>query len=885
MDTASDTVSFHDVVAARITMPRRRPDSIARSALDTALAAALARRRVVLLCAAAGYGKTTALVQQLADPQPGRAHAWVNVHEDDDVSSLVSAMVAALDAFDPPWRQSPDGWPSLILTEQGAAIVAAGLQHGMEHADVEHGVIVLDDLHRLPDARAFAFLNLLIARLPARWTLAIASRRRPPLALARLRLQGELAEFDEGQLRFGHDDLQLLLRRQQADQLELAPLYEATQGWPVGVITMSGALRLQAAGVGGARRARGWRRRLFDYLAAEVLADLPSDMRGFMLRCSVLRELSAARCVQVSGDALAPRWLEEIERRDLFASVLETEEFTLRLHDLFRDFLEMRLLIEHPTEYSSLLLRAAAGEPDFIRRIGLLLRAGADERARDELMAHAVDIVLEGGDARLLRVIAQFPAEMRDAAPELAFARGLCAWHRYQWQTMTQAMMEASAGFERRGKPRLARQAVAFASLALNYGGWLGSARELLRKDAGALGDAESDPACLLAEYADSVLQGPAGTCSPLLRRLLHVLQSRSELQWLGFLPLHGTGRWGHRAAMEALARALSEAAEDEHSRLGTNAMLLDAVLALWQGNAARALALRDQLERESAWLGHPTKLQVALQYLAAIEKYICGDGAGARGTLRQIFDAAQQNPQRRPSLYLQLEAAFAAADGEWELAGGLQARLGALEQPHPIQPFAQAALQAELALHAGEAETAARTLDPLIQPVADVDNYSIRTRICVALARAHLRLGAADRAWQALAPALSEVRDSGETLALLMVGPAALDELVAAAWPASTDPALLLVLRDVAEQAHRLRAGAGAPAVAHSPGLSGREQQVIRLIGDGLSNKRIARELGLSPHTVKRHVARILERTGQRSRAAAAAWYVTREGDAIISP
>jgi LuxR family maltose regulon positive regulatory protein len=854
---------------ARITMPRQSAEVIERPELDAALEHALAHRKVVLLCAPAGYGKTTALVKQLERAVPGRVHVWVNAADDDDLPRLLQHLVAALDPLDLPWRQSPDEWPSLVLDERGPALVAQALARALEHAGVERGVIVLDDLHRLQDARVPGFLNLLVAALPSCWTLALTSRRRLPLALARLRVLDELAEFGEDRLRFGQQELRTILGGQQADAQDASRLYEATRGWPVGVMTMRGMLRLRPQ-AGSRRIAREWRRRLFDYLASEVLGELPPPMRSFLLRCSVLRELTVARCLEVAGDPQARRWMEELERRELFVSVIDADELTLRLHDLFREFLETRLLMEEPAHYATLLLRAAAGEPDFIPRLGLLLRAGAQQRALDELMDHAVGIVLDGGEARLLHVIDQFPADARAGAPELAFARALCAWRRYQWQTMAQSMMDARAGFESQGKPRQARRALAFAALALNYGGWLAEARRLCDR----LGEDEQgapDAACLLARYADAVLQGPAGACTPMLWRLLEVIESRSELQWLGFLPLHGIGRWGHGGVLQALARTMSRAAEDRHPRLKTSAMLLEAALSLWRGDVAQSSLLREQLERESAWLGEPTKMQVALQYLVAIERHVCGDTSGARRELREIFEAARRNPERRPSLYLQLEAAFASANAEWDVASELRMRVANMEQPHPIQPFAQAALEAELDLQAGDPASAASRLEPLAARVADVDNYSTQTRIHVALARARLRLGRTDDARQALMPALVEVRDSGEILPLLMAGPAALEELVPLCE--ALGPELRRVLTDVIDDSRRLRAGASVAAPS-APVLSEREEQVLQLIAKGQSNKLIARELGLSPHTVKRHVARILDRTGQASRLAVADWY-----------
>ena len=58
---------------------------------------------------------------------------------------------------------------------------------------------------------------------------------------------------------------------------------------------------------------------------------------------------------------------------------------------------------------------------------------------------------------------------------------------------------------------------------------------------------------------------------------------------------------------------------------------------------------------------------------------------------------------------------------------------------------------------------------------------------------------------------------------------------------------------------------------------LSSREREVLQRIVAGDSNKMIARALGLSPHTVKRHVANILDKLGARSRAQAAAWLLAR--------
>jgi pimeloyl-ACP methyl ester carboxylesterase len=69
------------------------------------------------------------------------------------------------------------------------------------------------------------------------------------------------------------------------------------------------------------------------------------------------------------------------------------------------------------------------------------------------------------------------------------------------------------------------------------------------------------------------------------------------------------------------------------------------------------------------------------------------------------------------------------------------------------------------------------------------------------------------------------------------------------------------------------------APAASNgdSP-LTGRETEVLRLVAAGLSNREIASSLVLSEHTVHRHVANILRKLAQSTRAAAAA-HATRVG------
>jgi LuxR family maltose regulon positive regulatory protein len=131
------------------------------------------------------------------------------------------------------------------------------------------------------------------------------------------------------------------------------------------------------------------------------------------------------------------------------------------------------------------------------------------------------------------------------------------------------------------------------------------------------------------------------------------------------------------------------------------------------------------------------------------------------------------------------------------------------------------------------------------------------------------------------LGPALADTDDATEMAPVLLAGPAVLQALSSAEWGLHLEAAAAQRLRRWAERAQRLRCGPAVPPMSTpddaGAGLSSREWEVLAQIADGDSNKLIARALDLSPHTVKRHVANILDKLAVQTRGQAAAWYRAR--------
>jgi LuxR family maltose regulon positive regulatory protein len=343
---------------AKIQPPRQRAGQVERPHLQRALTAALREHRLTVLVAPAGYGKTAALAQQIHLLPEGCALAWISADEDDQLQRFLACLSTALEPHDLPWRVAPEALGTLALAERGLRDVAGEIVGALGSAAAERGLIVIDDVHRITDPRVFELLQAVLDRLPENWTLVIASRVDPPLTLPRWRVAGELAEFRQHELRFSHAEVAALLA-QGGDTPEPGAsleLLQRTDGWAAGL-----RLSLSARpGDGSGSRHAPTQHHLFDYLASEVLDDMPADLRHFLLRCSVLAELTQARCIHVARMPRTAQLLEEVERRGLFVVSLDAPELTLRLHDLFRDFLEDRLQRDHPDEVPQLLRRAAA---------------------------------------------------------------------------------------------------------------------------------------------------------------------------------------------------------------------------------------------------------------------------------------------------------------------------------------------------------------------------------------------------------------------------------------------------------------------------------------------------------------------------------------------
>jgi LuxR family maltose regulon positive regulatory protein len=367
----------------KLLLPVAARPLVARDALVARLGEAISTKRVVVLAAPAGWGKTTALTQWAA--RAGMPVAWYSLDSGDgDPRVFLDYLLHSCAAF-------VSGAGDLVARLSAASHDdLAGLFNDVALAIADAPApfaLVLDDFHTLNDELLpgrTPILSLLasIAEYAPHCHLVIASRTVPALhGMVRLIARQLAAVFDYTALQFSPDDVRALAALSAGIALpdETADaLAERFSGWATGI-----ALALDQAVQGGDGPPVTLGddvSQVYAFFAEQIIAPLPLELQQFLEDTSVLEDLSPQLCDALRGASDSASWLDEVKRYGLFYS---TRAGWLAYHSLFREFLRSRLA-RRPERFRALLRRAgelyqAADELE--RALNCYLAAGAEDDA------------------------------------------------------------------------------------------------------------------------------------------------------------------------------------------------------------------------------------------------------------------------------------------------------------------------------------------------------------------------------------------------------------------------------------------------------------------------------------------------------------------------
>jgi LuxR family maltose regulon positive regulatory protein len=414
----------------KLLAPAPRPGWVDRPALAYELDRGAAAR-LTLVSAPVGSGKST-LLAQWADASVDRDFAWLTLDRGDDSPTIFwTYVVAALRTVRP-------GFGDELLRRLQAPGIAVDddvlplLVDAV--AELDAVALVLDDFHTIADADVHDGLLYLIERLPAGVRIVIGTQVDPPLALDRLRAQGDLYELRA--LGLSADQTAALLRT--VLQLELtrddvAVVHEWTEGWVAGIHLAALSVRGRPDPLRFLNDLPANAQDVFDYVWDEVLARQGPDVRRFLAEISILDRFSAPLCAAVTRRDDAEQLLIELERCNAFLVTLDASTRWYRFHQVFRDVLGRELAALPPTDVADLHRRAsdwheAEGLP--VEAIEHALVAGDVQHACDELIRNWRSLYSEGRGYSLLAWVDRLPPHVVASDPSLcleaaALARSL----------------------------------------------------------------------------------------------------------------------------------------------------------------------------------------------------------------------------------------------------------------------------------------------------------------------------------------------------------------------------------------------------------------------------------------------------------------------------
>jgi len=859
------------LLKTKFNMPVMRESVVQRQRLVNLLNANLwteerFARKLTLISAPAGYGKTTSAVEWLGD-FPGRV-IWLSLDEEDnDPARFIAYLVAAFQTVE---RDVGTQSMKMLLSPQPPPVEALITSLINDIAGIRSPLILaLDDYHLIQTPRIHAIVGYFLEHQPNHLHQVVLTREDPLLPVSRLLSRGQAIEIRQEDLRFTSRESADFLAQTMGMKLpqeDIEALQRRTEGWAAGLQFAALSLQGQPDPQEFVQFFTGSNRYIIDYLFEEVFKQQPEAIQDFLVRTSILNQLSADLCNAVVGQEHSQEVLVGLERANLFIVPLDLSRDWYRYHRLFRDLLQHRLRLREPSLESGLHLKASQWYEKKnlqVEAVQHALSAKAWDRASDLVLGTSNSLMKQGEIQTLMSWFKQFPEDFLRHKPDLAME--------YSWVLiLTGQNAQAEEWLERveiltRETPR--------------YHGSLASAQAFMARSKGDI------PATIeLSEKALSLIP-------------------EDDQETRGVLAVNlGIAYW-HVGKMVQAEKTLKEA-QSLAQMTGNDYALLSAIVFLGRVQAVRGyLRHAARIFEQAIEMGGNAPIVGLVHLDLGTLHYEWNDLNASREHLEmgQEINQASGNLEFLAAGYM-LQAMLENGVGNQEayldvlnkLRGIVQS--GVLPSPNLNRCLA---FMIEMALRAGDV-LAAEQLEKDLE--LDVDwhpfyrnNGLVREHLLIAqnekkeaAERLRWKTKQADRegwvyggiaarilesmvieepqaGFEIFAEALKLSEPEGYTRAYADHSRAVTANLLEAAQqgisPGYVESILACIRQDQALES------AGASQVER---LSDRELEVLRLIAVGLSNREIAEKLYLSPGTVKTHVHNICGKMGVSNRTQA---------------
>lgn len=874
------------LLSTKLYVPTPRKGIISRTKLIEQLNSG-SERKLTLVSAPAGYGKTTLLADWIE--QHSTPVCWISLDaQDNNLKRFFSYLIASFRSINIPILENT----LADLSEQRSGTITDFIGHLVNQLSNHPQPIslVLDDYHHITNPDNHQALSYLLENLPPDMHLIIATRSDPPLRLAKLRAQGELCEIRVDDLRFTIDETARYFNDKVGLGLtlsDIATLMQKTEGWIAGIQLAGVSLKNNPDKHQFVLSFAGDNRYIADYLFDEALNRQPEHIQAFLLKSSILERLNAPLCNAVMHQENSHAILAELDRANLFLIPLDDQRNWYRYHHLFGELLQNRLKQTTPEIIPELHARASI----WFEEHNLLADSISHALAADEIQ-------------RVVHLTENMAVHKMDTG-ELA---DLMVWlerqpetilHQYPWLLVAHMWANINIGKLDQTEMEISDLQVTLSSQPYP--------EELVKRIQGHLAAIRSYLADMRATDADAAIKAA--------EEALSLLDDR-DIQLRSFVAIRLANGFSWKGDLQKAIQALKEAGNASKlagdCELAINALsemtsLQMAIGRLHQADQT-ALEIKDYAEMLAQKYGRPLPAMGILYRQLGNIKYELDELDHALVYARQAVQLCQQGGGREALClayhvlgkvyfgYREFEQSDHYFDRGTELAKQLftegtnialhtrnnylllQGRLEETEKSVREQGLTtqdrfgfQRRLEyqnfARLLAARGEFDKALDVIDRVIKVIESADAKRLWIRAKIVQAKIYRGLNRPDEALAAIESALGPASRGGFIRGFLDEGEDVAQLLYQAARKGAHPEYCQMLLDRFDLQIEK--------APAHHDlvePLSERELEVLRHIARGCSNQEIAAELIISLSTVKSHARNIYGKLGVKNRTEAVA-------------
>jgi len=908
--------------AAHLLITKLKPPvSLARSISRPRLLLRIADKslpKVVLVTAAAGFGKTTLLAQWHESVMTKAG--WLSLDRNDqDPIGFLRYLIAALNQAGPVISAATE---SFIEGRANLDLEGITARFGNDLARIEDDrIIFLDDYYLCETPVINELLSALIERSPESLHIVLASRTVPALPVARLKAHGALLEFSAQDLKFDQPETESFIH--EAHQLDLGPaelraVNERTEGWAVGLQLASLYLKDSKDLKQSIANLSGGVRDITDYLATDVVRRLAPEVQQFLLRTSVLERMNAGICDALLERADSQARLEEIEALGLFLFPLDATRQWYRYHHLFRDFLVVQLKRQEPGLVAELYRKASTwfGQEGFAEEaVNMALESGDFDQAAMLVESSAMAMIKNGHMPLVGRWITRLPEQIINQ--RLRFPAYLC-WalvHMGKCQQAESVLSRAEIAIETfRDAPdpispdeqdRLQAELLCLRAIAAVMADDVDRAFELSRVSlpsgpefalfSGALSNVLGLCATARGEFELAEESGEAG-------RRFHTISESSYGICYGHcvsgLAYQAQGLLSAAMAQFEAGEAVACRAVGPKSFSAAMARVLKGVVLYERNQLDEAFAILEEnlpLVEECAYIEIRTAAFLAMAGILGARGQV---GAALRWLDQAISVSSECVIDRtralvnHESVRLRLMTGDIAGARRFARHVGIDNSIGSPAEWKRPQVF-RALIQCRLLVAEGGAGRAIPTLEMLADLAAKSGRGARQVQILTLLALAHSKEGQREKMFATVEDILNHGVGEGYIRSIVDQGNEVAQvfrEFARARDRASSlSSEIAAYLSDICAAFGNGEAsgaplrlasaptmgGSGAPAHGLVEALTDQEMKVLQLLAGGASNNQIGTSLNISVNTVRWHVANILSKlqVENRTQAASAAY------------